>query len=109
MALKTNNYVSKSTGIMLPTAYALLKNLIIESNNQVRAIFVVQTSRENASIYNAIDKVELYFEWDRKANPVEVAYEKAKTQVIEKEDYVTGNKVTEHGILYGWEDDIMEA
>lgn len=109
MGLKTTNYVSKSMGITLPEAYAVLKNLIIESNNRARAIFAIQASREAAEQYNAIDKVEVNFTWDRKTDPAKMAYEVAKTQMREVEcyDHETFEKKTkvEYGALYGWEDD----
>lgn len=111
MGLKTTNYVSKSTGITLPTAYAVLTNLIIETDNRVRAIFAVQASRENAKNFKAIDKVEIYFTWDRKSNPVVMAYETAKTEVKQVERYIEATdetlKGTENGTLYGWENDIV--
>ena len=93
MGLITENYVSKSTGIALPKAYAVLKNLIIESDNSARAIFAIQASRENAETYNALDKVEVEFIWDRKSNPVRMAYAVAKKN--------------EYCILYEWDDDIV--
>lgn len=111
MGLKTNNYVSKSMGIQLPVAYAVLRNLVIEANSQARAVFAIQTDRENAKKYTPIDRVEVHFEWDRKTDPAKMAYEKAKTEVrevkkwdIEKKEEYT---VTECGALYGWEDDIV--
>ena len=110
MGLKTTNYVSKSTGLVLPEAYAVLKNLVIESNNSTRAIFAVQASRENAQNYQAIDKVEVRFMWDRKTNPAEMAYKEAKTQETEKTIYKedgTKEIAKEYGPLYGWEDDFV--
>lgn len=109
MGLKTTNYVSKSTGITLPTAYAVLKNLIIETDNRVRAIFAIQSSRENAKNYTAIDKVEVHFVWDRKSDPAKMAYAVAKTETRTVENYVDGTltKTVEHGTLYEWQDDIV--
>ena len=110
MGLKTENYVSKSMGITLPKAYAVLKNLIIETDNRARAIFAVQASRENAENYNAIDKVEVRFTWDRKTDPAKMAYETAKTETRTVEVYDENRKSevkTEYGTLYGWQDDIV--
>lgn len=110
MALKTENYVSKSTGITLPKACAVLKNLIIEMDNRARAIFAVQASREHAQNYKAIDKVEVRFTWDRKTDPAKQAYETAKTETHTVEKYDESGKPyteTEYGVLYGWEDDIV--
>lgn len=111
MGLKTNNYVSKSMGIQLPFAYAVLRNLVIEANNQARAVFAIQTDRENAKKYTPIDKVEVHFEWDRKTDPAKMAYEKAKTEVreVKKWNGETHEEYTamEYGTLYGWQDDIV--
>ena len=111
MGLKTENYVSKSTGITLPNAYAVLKNLVIESDNRARAIFAVQATRENAEKYNALDKVEVRFTWDRKTDPAKAAYEAAKAQMRDVERYdETEKKVIvekEYGTLYGWQDDYV--
>lgn len=102
MGLKTTNYVSKSTGIVLPTAYAVLTNLIVETDDRVRAIFAIQASRENAKTYKAIDKVEVRFTWDRKTDPAKMAYDTAKTEMVETESGETA-----YGVLYGWTDDIV--
>ena len=110
MGLITENYVSKSTGITLPKAYAVLKNLIIETDNRARAIFAVQASRENAETYNALDKVEVRFTWDRKTDPAKSAYETAKTETRTVEVYDENGKPTtktEYGTLYGWQNDIV--
>ena len=109
MGLKTTNYVSKSTGITMPEAYAVLTKLFIEDNNNARAIFAIQSSREATKQYKALDKVEINFVWDRKTDPAKMAYETAKTQTIDVEKYneVTGEFVptVEFGTLYGWQDD----
>lgn len=111
MGLKTTNYVSKSTGIVLPVAYAVLTNLIIETDDSARAIFAIQSSREATKVYKAIDKVEIRFTWDRKTDPAKMAYETAKTEtkLVEKYNEETGEitQSVEFGVLYGWEDDIV--
>ena len=111
MGLKTVNYVSKRTGIVLPYAYALLRILVIEGNNSVRAKFAIQASREATKEYDPIDTVEVNFKWDRKTDPAKMAYETAKKQVIpfEKYDEETGITLTgnEYGVLYGWDNDIL--
>ena len=98
MGLKTTNYVSKSTGLVLPEAYAVLTNLI-------------QASRTAAKSYKALDTVEIHFEWDRKSDPAKLAYEYAKTETKTAEDFdrATGTitKKVELGVLYGWQDDIV--
>lgn len=110
MGLKTENYVSKRTGIVLHKAYAVLKTLVIEANNSVRAKFAIQTSREATQSYEPIDTVEISFTWDRQTDPAKMAYETAKTQSRNVEKYdENGNIYTEaeNGILYGWENDFV--
>lgn len=109
--LKTTNYVSKSTGVMLPEACALLRNLVLNSDNSIRATFAVQSSRKNATQFNALDKFEVRFIWDRKTDPAKMAYEVAKTEVHEVERWDTANeKVVKEkipGPLFGWQDDYV--
>lgn len=111
MGLKTTNYVSKSTGILLPEAYAVLTNLIVETDNRVRAIFAIQASRKATKLYKAVDKVEVRFTWDRKTDVAKMAYDKAKTEISVYEEYdekLQKNVVlTAYGTLYGWQDDIV--
>lgn len=111
MGVKTKNYKSKSTGLVLPEAYAVLTNLIIEKDNRARAIFAIQASREATQNYVALDKVEVRFTWDRKTDPAKMAYFEAKTEKkkVKKynEDLDEMEEVEEPGTLYGWEDDIV--
>jgi hypothetical protein len=106
MGLKTTNYVSKQTGITLPTAYAVIKDLVLNGNNG-RAIFSIQASREATQTLKPIDKVEVHFTWDRKTDIAKVAYETARTETFERYDEETGKTITEQGTLYGWQDDIV--
>lgn len=107
MGLKSTNYVSESMGIVLPTAYAVLTNLILETDNRARAIFAIQASRKNAKTYNAIDKVEIRFTWDRKSDLARMAYDTAKAEIVESVNEETGEVETKYGTLYGWLDDIV--
>ncbi len=108
MGLIKNNYFSKSTGLTLPTAYAIIKDIVLNGNNG-RAIFVVQSSRNATQNYKPIDKVEIPFVWDRKTDIAKVAYETAKTQKIKEQvfDELSGQhkEIEKEGILYGWTDD----
>ena len=104
MGLYKREYTSKSTGITLPTAYAVLKDLVLNGNN-ARAIFVVQSSRDATKTLKPIDKVEVYFTWDRKSDLAKMAYEKAKTQIFV--DLIGDTETKTEGVLYGWEDDII--
>lgn len=108
MGLIKNNYFSKSTGLTLPTAYAILKDLVLNGNN-ARAIFVIQSSRNATENFKPLDKVEVRFEWDRKTDIAKLAYETAKTQRIKEEVYNEkfDSFVVEErdGVLFGWNDD----
>ena len=110
MGLKTTNYVSKSMGIILPNAYAKIKDLVLNGNSG-RAIFAIQSTREAVDKYAPIDKVEVYFTWDRKSDIAETAYTAAKTQTetIDKFNQETNEIVTEvvKGVLFGWENDFV--
>jgi hypothetical protein len=105
MGLKTNNYTTKGTNVFLVEAYAVLRNLIIEKNNSVRAIFAIQTNRENANFSEPLEKVEINFDWDRKTDPAKMAYEYAKTEIKQPEG--ENGIANELGSLYGWKDDIL--
>ena len=108
MGLIKNNYFSKSTGLTLPTAYAIIKDLVLNGNNG-RAIFVIQSSRNATQNYKPIDKVEIPFVWDRKTDIAKLAYETAKTQKIKEQvfDELSGEykEIEKEGVLYGWTDD----
>ena len=112
MGLTKSNYYSKSTGITLPIAYAVLKDLVL-NGTKARAIFVIQSSRNATQNFVPIDKTEVNFEWDRKSNLAEMAYEKAKTQNFEiqegwdEEKHEPITKI-EYGLLYGWNNDIVK-
>ena len=106
MGLIKTNYVSKNTGITLPTAYAVLKDLSLEGEN-ARATFVIQSSREATQSLTPIDKVTIPFKWDRKTDLAKMAYQKAKTQKFTYTDYKTKANFDVEGTLYGWNDDIV--
>lgn len=113
MGLKTTNHVSKSTGLTLPEAYAAIGDFVLNRyTNNVRAVFLIQTTRENALTkkYKPLEEVTIEFVWDRKGNPILVAYELAKKQIRTVEKYnEKGEPYTEveYGTLYGWDNDIV--
>ena len=112
MGLKTTNYYQKDTDQLLPVAYASIGDLVVNRyTNNVRAIFLIQATRENSLTKKPLDEARIEFVWDRKSDPVKTAYELAKTQtfVVEKTDEITGKPITtfELGKLYGWQDDIV--
>lgn len=108
MGVKTKNYVTKETGVPLTEAYAKLSTLVVEKSNDVRAVFVIQSSREATDKLAPLEKVSVSFKWDRKSNPVERAYEAAKKQKVRVEDEVTHEVKMKNGSLFGWEDDIVD-
>lgn len=112
MGLKTTNYYQKDTDQLLPVAYASIGDLVVNRyTNNVRAIFLIQTTRENSLGKKPLDEAKIEFVWDRKSDPVKTAYEIAKKQtfVVETPNEITGEKnpTVELGKLYGWQDDIV--
>ncbi len=112
MGLKTENYYQKDIDLLLPVAYATLGDLVVNRyTNNVRAVFLIQANRENTMSKKPLDEVTVRFTWDRKTDPVKMAYDFAKTEtiVVEKQDEITGEMITtvELGKLYGWQDDIV--
>lgn len=110
MGLKTKNYKSVTKGLTFPVAYAVLDTLLLDKN-VVTATFVVQTTREKANKYDALDKATVKFNWDRKSDLAEMAYETAKKYKKEEvyfnpETFKQETK-TVYGLLYGWENDIV--
>ena len=112
MGLKTTNYYQKETDLLLPVAYASLGDLVVNRyTNKARAIFLIQATRENSLTKKPLDEVKIEFVWDRKSDPVKMAYEVAKTQTIslDKIDEITGETISavELGKLYGWQVDFV--
>lgn len=111
MGLKTNNYQSKSLGVLLPSAYAKLTMLNVYSDDTVRAIFTIQQTREAIEKLSAVDKVEITFVWDRVTDVAKMAYEIARNEI--KTISITNDDGTEAeikvpGTLYGWQNDIIK-
>jgi hypothetical protein len=110
MGLKTTNYEVKKLGITIPEAYAVA-DFSLEGNSCLVTV-KIQTSRENAKNLEPLETIHTHFVIDRNKNPFEEVYNKLKGQeIVERENLVTGEKetITVSGILYGWEDDIIEA
>jgi hypothetical protein len=114
MGLKTNLYEAKKFGIMIPiSAYAKIISMKHKEDGYSIAKFGIKTSREafeNAEI-EYLGTEDGHFQFDKKSNPYEVAYNLAKKQVQrEVEDEETGTKkvVVYTYPFYGWEDDIVE-
>ena len=112
--LYKENYESKKLGITLSKAYAYITDFKMrETNGETygRAIFSIQTSRENCVEKAPIEEVILEsVKLDRTKNVLTQVYEKMKEgsteEVINPE---TGKKeIVKSGMpFYEWEDDIV--
>lgn len=110
MGLKTTNYLVKKSGITLPTAYAKIRTLVLDSDGRIRATFGIQQSREYCDKYDPIEVVSVHTKnkWDRKTPLEKVAYEAVKKEVyIEKSRDGVDETKTDYNALYGWTDDIV--
>lgn len=114
MGLKTTNYEVKKLGIVLPQAYALVKDLTVRGKSGF-AIFAVQSTRENAEKavngeMQAIEEVRIDFIVERDTNDRATVYAKAKSQ-REIERFNVETKQMETVLInepfYGWDDDII--
>ena len=102
MGLKTTNYTIEENGLLLPEAYAYIRNLYV--NGEVgNAEFVVQASREKAVNLAALKIVRIKFTVNRNESPFVTAYNHAKSvYTLQK-----GDKTITHEMpFYGWQDDI---
>lgn len=89
--LKTMNYKTATTKETMPIAYAIIDKIYV-NKNKVGVIFGVYESREQSQQYNSVETKSINFEWDRKADIAEQAYNIAKG---------------EKGIFEGWQDEIV--
>jgi hypothetical protein len=110
MGLKTTNYMTK-TGVLLPTAYAKIRTLVLDSDGRVRATFGIQQSRDLFATYEPIETVSVHTKnvWDRKTPLEKVAYGAVKQETYtEKDEYTLIEKEkTDYNVLFGWEDDYV--
>ena len=116
MGLKTRNYEVKKLGIILPEAYAIVKDLTVKGTSGY-AIIAVQSSRENAEkvvkgTMQAVEEVRIDFSVERDSNDRATAYAKAKgqrtvTQWNPEKGEMESAVINEP--FYGWENDIVEA
>lgn len=109
MGLKTTNYEVKSMKVVLPTAYAYIRELSVVGNKGV-AIFAVHENRELASDISVkpYEECKISFAVDRDANDRVTAYNKAKSQIQVKTYTDYGEvEVTQDMPFYGWQDDMV--
>ena len=115
MGLKTTNYEIKKTGITLPQAYAIVKDLTVKGTSGF-AIIAVQSSRENCEKVvkgkmQALEEVRIDFTVNRDTNDRATAYEKAKGQREVRqwnEETQQAETVLVNEPFYGWDNDIVE-
>jgi hypothetical protein len=88
--LKTTNYKSLTTKETVPVAYAVIDKIMLMKNTAT-AVFGIYASREESQRFHSVEAKVIRFDWDRKSNLAEQAYNTAKG---------------EGGIFYGWEDAI---
>ena len=110
MGLKTTNYEVKKLGIVLPTAYAIIKDLYIKGE-YARADFVIQANRTATSEKEPLEIVKVEFALNRNESPFITAYKTAKGQHYENK-YNEKTKqvekvVVNNSIFYGWQDDYV--
>lgn len=102
MGLKTTNYTIEENGLVLPEAYAYIRNLYV-NGEQGDAEFVIQASREKAVNLVALKTVYIKFTVNRNESPFVTAYNHAKSvYTLQK-----GDKTITHTMpFHGWTDDI---
>lgn len=108
MGLKTTNYKVKDLGITLPTAYAIIKEFSISNDDWCNAIFVIQSDRDNTSKLRPFEVITFNFKWDRKSNPIEKAYNLAKSKIKDyqyNDEKGVHEEIEREMPLYGWVDD----
>ena len=111
MGLKTKNYEVKEMGVVLPEAYAIIRETVTCGDKGFVKI-AVHITRELAADKKVkpFEEVRVDFTVDRNANDRETAYKVAKGQRVRKE-FNHGTKrledVVENMPFYGWEDDIV--
>lgn len=118
MGLKKENYEVKDLGIVIPTAYAVVRK-IERQGSGVYAELWVHNSRENALNKNALEKHSVSFSIKDGENPTAAAYKEAimrhkYTNYTYEKEIVDGEEkevrkeieVESPAILDGWEDDI---
>lgn len=114
MGLKIKNYEVKKLGIIIPEAYAIVKDLTVRGSNGF-AIIAVQSTRENAlkcisGSMQALEEVRVDFIVNRDENDRATAYKAAKSQINAKVYNRDTGKLEDTFInmpFYGWEDDYI--
>lgn len=103
MGLKKYNYEIKELGITVPTAYAVIKKLVIDGKIGI-AHFAIQSATNK----QPLEIKKFMFAVDSNTNPYETAYIESKKRVKKSEwnEQTQKNEAVEKdGIFTGWEDD----
>ena len=108
MGLKRTNYEVKNMGVILPKAYAYIRDMDIRGNKG-EATIVVQACRETAICKKPFEERTIKFDVNREENPYITAYRAAKTQkaVVYNKDTEKFEEKQVEGVFHGWEDDIV--
>lgn len=91
MGLKKNNYMVKSLGVIIPTAYAQITELTVDNNNNANAIVQVQRNRDAIKEFDAYDIICYSCKVDKSIPVHEQVYNSLK-----------------ENLFLGWEDDIVK-
>lgn len=113
MGLKTTNYKVKDMEVVLPEAYAIIRETVTNGNKGYAKI-AVHTSRELAEnkFVKPYEEIRVDFDVDRNENDRITAYKVAKSIVTKKKHNLkTGSieEIEEPMPFYGWEDDIVTS
>ena len=101
MGLKTTDYKVEKFNLVLPTAYAYVKELNM-SDGRGEAKIVIQQDRESALTLEPIEDFYLQFELDRTENPsFATVYE-----ILKGKKWVGSNLV---GKFRDWDNDIITS
>lgn len=91
MGFIRKDYEIKDLGIIIPTAYAKISNVHIDSQGNAYASFEIQQSRNDIAIKNSLENIYLFKLID-------------KTQPIYAQLYIAAKEE----FFADWEDDIVE-
>lgn len=91
MGLKTTNFEIDTIGVTIPTAYARITSLNVNTNGNAFAEFTIQTDRDSIDTKRAVETRTLYHAVDKNEPIYTQLYTAAKEELFN-----------------GWEDDIVD-
>lgn len=128
MGLQTTNYTIKESDLLLPNAYAVIRELFLGKDDKCTVYFYIQADRQKCFDKQPLEVVKFKFVHDRSQNVYEEAYRKASEykeeevpvyEEVESVDPITNEtiitpqekgtemRVVPIGPLGGWSDDIV--